>query len=202
MIFDIHDKLTQAPGTHKLRQKLLEDAARDLIQLSEQIQSADQRGDRSLGAAYLKIGDTLLLLGQTVPAQEMYRKCLEIMQAIHQAKPDNAQARRDLSISHDKLGNVSMQLGFLKAAKEYFEKSLKLREQLAQQDPDNAQARGDLSVSYNKLGNVSMRVGRPDRPPRNTLKRRCNWQTNWPVKTRTTPRSGVTSRSLMTGWAT
>jgi tetratricopeptide (TPR) repeat protein len=159
VIFDIHDKLIQAPGTHKLRQKLLEDAARDLIQLSEQIQSADRRGDRSLGAAYLKIGDTLLLLGQTVPAQEMYRKSLEIMQAIHQAKPDNAQARRDLSVSHDKLGNVSMQLGFLKPAKEYFENSLKLREQLAQQDPDNAQVRQDLSVSYNKLGNVSMRLG-------------------------------------------
>ena len=104
VIFAIHDKLAKTPGTHKLRQKLLEDAARDLIRLSEQIQSADQRGDRSLGAAYLKIGDTLLLLGQTVPAQEMYRKCLEIMQALHQAKPDSAQARRDLSLSYNKAG--------------------------------------------------------------------------------------------------
>jgi tetratricopeptide (TPR) repeat protein len=158
VIFDIHDKLVQAPGTHKLRQKLLEDAARDLILLSEQIQSADQRGDRSLGAAYVKIGDTLLLLGQTIPAQEMYRKSLEIMQAIHQANPTNAQARRDLSVSHDKLGNVSMQLGFLKAAKEYFETSLKLRQQLAQQDPENVQVRQDISISYNKLGNVSMQL--------------------------------------------
>ena len=159
VIFAIHDKLAKAPGTHKLRQKLLEDAARDLIRLSEQIQSADRRGDRSLGAAYLKIGDTLLLLGQTAPAQEMYRKSLEIMQALHQAEPDSAQARRDLSISYDKLGNVSLQLGDLKAAREYFEKGLKLREQLARQDPDNAQARRDLSISYDKLGDVTMQLG-------------------------------------------
>jgi eukaryotic-like serine/threonine-protein kinase len=159
VIFDIHDKLANAPATQKLRQKLLEDAARDLIRLSEQIRSADRRGDRSLGAAYVKIGDTLLLLGHTGPAQEMYRKSLEIMQALHQADPDNAQARRDLSIAYDKMGNVSLELGDLKAAREYGEKSLQLREQLARQDPDNAQARGDLSVSYNKLGNVSMQLG-------------------------------------------
>jgi tetratricopeptide (TPR) repeat protein len=159
VIFDIHDQLAKAPATQKLRQNLLEEAARDLIRLSEQIQSPDRRGDRSLGAAYLKIGDTLLFLGQTTPAREMYRKSFEIMQALQQAELDNAQTRRDLSVSHDKLGNVSMQLGDLKAAREYFEKSLKLREQLAHQDPDNAQARGDLSVSHNKLGNVSMQLG-------------------------------------------
>jgi eukaryotic-like serine/threonine-protein kinase len=158
VIFSIHDQLAKAPGTQKLRQKLLEDAARDLIQLSEHIQS-DRRGDRSLGAAYVKIGDTLLFLGQTAPAQEMYRKALDIMQALDQAEPDNAQARRDLSISYDKLGNVSMLLGDLKAAREYFEKSLKLREQLARQAPENVQAQGDLSISYNKLGDVNLQLG-------------------------------------------
>jgi eukaryotic-like serine/threonine-protein kinase len=162
VIFAIHDKLAKVPGTHKLRQKLLEDAARDLIRLSEQIQSADRRGDRSLAVAYLKIGDTLLLLGQTVPAQEMYRKCLDIMQALHQAKPYNALTRRDLSLSYDKLGNVSMQLGDLKAAREYFEKALKLKDllaRLARRDQDSAKARRDLWVSYNKLGNVTMLEG-------------------------------------------
>jgi hypothetical protein len=93
VIFDIHDKLAKVPGTHKLRQKLLEDAARDLIRLSEELQSADRRGDRSLGMAYLKIGDTLLLLGQTVPAQEMYRKGLELAEQLARQDPDSAQAR-------------------------------------------------------------------------------------------------------------
>jgi eukaryotic-like serine/threonine-protein kinase len=162
VIFAIHDKLAKVPGTHKLRQKLLEDAARDLIRLSEQIQSADRRGDRSLAVAYLKIGDTLLLLGQTVPAQEMYRKCLDIMQALHRAKPYNALTRRDLSISYGKLSDVSMQLGDLKAAREYLEKALQLREllsRLAHRDQDSAKARRDLWVSYNKLGNVTRREG-------------------------------------------
>jgi tetratricopeptide (TPR) repeat protein len=104
--------------------------------------------------AYVKIGDTLLLLGQTAPAQGIYLKCLEIMQAIHHAEPDNAPARRDLSISYDKLGNVSMQLGELKASQEYFEKSLQLREHVARQDPDNAQAALDLVASFSQLGQV------------------------------------------------
>ena len=158
VIFAIHDQLAKAPGTQKLRQKLLEEAARDLIRLSEEIKS-DRRGDRSLGAAYVKIGDTLLFLGQTAQAQEMYRKGLEIMQTLYQAEPNNTQARRDLSVSYDKLGNVSMQLGDLKVAREYFEESQKLREPLARQAPDSAQAQGDLAVSFNKLGNVSMQLG-------------------------------------------
>jgi hypothetical protein len=101
VIFDIHDKLAKTPGTRKLRQQLLEDAARDLIHLSEQIQSADRRGDRSLGVAYNRIGDTLLLLGQTAPAQEMYRKGLKLAEQLARQAPDNAQARQDLLVSFD-----------------------------------------------------------------------------------------------------
>jgi tetratricopeptide (TPR) repeat protein len=159
VIFEVNDKLVKMPGTHLLRKKLLEDAARDLIGLSERLQSADRREDRSLGEAYTKIGDTLYYhLGQTAPAKEMYRKGLKLREQIVRQAPDNASARLDLSSSYGKLGVVSMVLGDLKGAKEYFEKSLELLGRLAQQDPDNAKIRREHSLSYYTLGEVSLRL--------------------------------------------
>src|SRR4029077_8739122 len=109
LIFEVHDSIKDLPGSTPARKLLVSRALEYLDSLSQ-----EAKGDRSLqgelAAAYEKIGDVQGMpreanLGDTVGAEESYRKALAIRESLA-ADSKNEEVRRQLTPNYSKLSDL------------------------------------------------------------------------------------------------
>jgi non-specific serine/threonine protein kinase/serine/threonine-protein kinase len=130
--------------------------------------SQEAKGDRSLqrelAAAYEKIGDVQGMprqanLGDTVGAEESYRKALAIRESLAAADSKDQEVRRQLTPNYSKLSDLLWNKGDFKGAMEYSRKEITVAEALYQEDPTNPANRSLLAAYRMDYGYKQAVVG-------------------------------------------
>jgi len=151
LMFEVHDSIKDLPGSTPARKLLVSRALEYLDSLSQ-----EAKGDRSLqgelAAAYEKIGDVQGMprqanLGDTVGAEESYRKALAIRESLAAADSKDEEVRRQLTPNYSKLSDLLWNKGDFKGAMEYSRKEIAVAEALYQEDPSNP-ANRSLFAAY------------------------------------------------------
>lgn len=119
---------------------------------------AEKVGDlRQQGVALDRLGEVLLLQGNSVEALSALREALKIAETLVEADTGNAQAKRDLSVAHSKLGEAMMHTGDYEGALNAFFAALTIREERAKANPRDIEAQRDLAAANDSVGNALMR---------------------------------------------
>ena len=160
LVFNVQERLRDTPALQPIRVELLSTAIQGLEEL---VRHAEQSADvgRSLAAAYLQIGDLVLLTGQTDRARHQYERGLECCERLAAGDPDNPHGRRWVAIALGKLGDVRRRLGDLRAAREDYLRGLEIMQALADADPKDPRARQGLSIAHGKLGDLERQMEDP-----------------------------------------
>ncbi len=161
LVFNVQERFRDTPALQPVRVELLSTAIQGLEEL---VQHAEQSADvgRSLAAAYLQIGDLVLLTGQTDRARHHYERGLECCERLAAGDPDNPDGRRRVAIALGKLGDVRRRLGDLRAAREDYLRGMEIMQALADADPEDPRARQGLSIAHGKLGDLERQMEDPD----------------------------------------
>jgi serine/threonine protein kinase/Flp pilus assembly protein TadD len=160
LVFNVQQRLRDSPALQPVRVELLSTAIQGLEEL---VQHAEQSVDvgRSLSAAYLQLGDLVLLTGQTDRARHHYERGLECCERLAAGDPGNAHGRRWVAVALGKLGDVRRRLGDLRAAREDYLRGLEIMQELADADPKDSRARQGLSIAHGKLGDLERQMEDP-----------------------------------------
>jgi serine/threonine-protein kinase len=160
LVFNVQQRLRDTPALQPVRVELLSTAIQGLEDL---VQHAEQSVDvgRSLSAAYLQLGDLVLLTGQTDRARHHYERGLECCERLAAADLGNSHGRRWVAIALGKLGDVRRRLGDLRAAREDYLRGLEIMQELADADPEDSRARQGLSIALGKLGDLERQMEDP-----------------------------------------
>lgn len=109
---------------------------------------------RDLATNYERIGDVLLITGQSGKALASYREAYALRDGLLSADPDDREARRDFATSCQRLAQALTQAGQLAEAKETERRALAMFVALAENRPGDAIAQRDLFIAYIKQGDV------------------------------------------------
>jgi non-specific serine/threonine protein kinase/serine/threonine-protein kinase len=163
LMFEVHDSIKDLPGSTPARKLLVTRALEYLDSLSQ-----EAKGDRSLqaelAAAYEKIGDVQGLprqanLGDTVGAEDSYRKALAIRESLAGADSKDEEVRRQLTANYSKLSDLLWNKGDFKGAMEYSREEIAIAEALYQEDPSNPANRSLLAAYRMDYGYKQVVVG-------------------------------------------
>jgi len=163
LMFEVHDSIKDLPGSTPARKLLVSRALEYLDSLSQ-----EAKGDRSLqqelAAAYEKIGDVQGMprqanLGDTVGAEESYRKALAIRESLAAADSKDQEVRRQLTPNYSKLSDLLWNKGDFKGAMEYSRKEITVAEALYREDPTNPANRSLLAAYRMDYGYKQAVVG-------------------------------------------
>jgi eukaryotic-like serine/threonine-protein kinase len=160
LVFNVQERLRDSPALQPVRVELLSTAIQGLEEL---VQHAEQSADvgRSLAAAYLQIGDLVLLSGQSDRARHHYERGLECCERLATMDPDNPKSRHWVAIALGKLGDVQRRLGDLHTAQDVYQRSLEIMQGLVDADPRDSKARQGLSIAHGKLGDLARQRQEP-----------------------------------------
>jgi eukaryotic-like serine/threonine-protein kinase len=109
---------------------------------------------RDLATNYERIGDELLITGQSGNALESYREAYALRDSSLSANQDDREARRDFATSCQRLAQALGQTGQLAEAEETERRALIIFEALAANRPEDAVAQRDLFIVYIKQGDL------------------------------------------------
>ena len=163
LMFEVHDSIKDLPGSTPARKLLVTRALEYLDSLSQ-----EAKGDRSLqgelAAAYEKIGDVQGMprqanLGDTVGAEDSYRKALAIRDSLAAADSKDQEVRRQLTANYGKLSDLLWNKGDFKGAMEYSRKEIAVAEALYQEDATNPANRSLLAAYRMDYGYKQAVVG-------------------------------------------
>jgi serine/threonine protein kinase/tetratricopeptide (TPR) repeat protein len=163
LMFEVHDSIKDLPGSTPARKLLVTRALEYLDSLSQ-----EAKGDRSLqgelAAAYEKIGDVQGMprqanLGDTVGAEDSYRKALTIRDSLAAADSKDQEVRRQLTANYGKLSDLLWNKGDFKGAMEYSRKEIAVAEALYQEDATNPANRSLLAAYRMDYGYKQAVVG-------------------------------------------
>lgn len=151
------------PGSTPARKLLVSRALEYLDSLSQEAKG-DRSLQRELAAAYEKIGDVQGMprqanLGDTVVAEESYRKALAIRESLAAADSKDQEVRRQLTPNYSKLSDLLWNKGDFKGAMEYSRKEITVAEALYQEDPTNPANRSLLAAYRMDYGYKQAVVG-------------------------------------------
>ena len=169
LLFDVHDRIQDLPGSTPARELLVTKALEYLDKLARDGGSrADLRSE--LAAAYLKVGDVqgrplVPNLGDTSGALESYKKSIALFESIGaQDAPDgDPAARRDgsrLGTAYMRLGDVIAARGDTAAALAYAQKGLALQERMAAGAAGSAEAKRELAASHSRVADLLAATGK------------------------------------------
>jgi serine/threonine protein kinase/tetratricopeptide (TPR) repeat protein len=99
------ERLARVPQMQQLRADLLEEAMKLLAEILQD-NPTDPAVRLEAGRAYLRVGDLRLLLGQPAAAEDVYRRALELVEALAAGHPDSLDSQKTLLICWVKLGNA------------------------------------------------------------------------------------------------
>jgi serine/threonine protein kinase len=163
LMFEVHDSIKDLPGSTPARKLLVSRALEYLDSLSQEAKG-DRSLQRELAAAYEKIGDVQGMprqanLGDTVGAEESYRKALAIRESLAAADSKDQEVRRQLTPNYSKLSDLLWNKGDFKGAMEYSREEITVAEALYQEDPTNPANRSLLAAYRMDYGYKQAVVG-------------------------------------------
>jgi non-specific serine/threonine protein kinase/serine/threonine-protein kinase len=163
LMFEVHDSIKDLPGSTPARKLLVSRALEYLDSLSQEAKG-DRSLQRELAAAYEKIGDVQGMprqanLGDTVGAEESYRKALAIRESLAAADSKDQEVRRQLTPNYSKLSDLLWNKGDFKGAMEYSRKEITVAEALYREDPTNPANRSLLAAYRMDYGYKQAVVG-------------------------------------------
>jgi serine/threonine protein kinase/tetratricopeptide (TPR) repeat protein len=172
LMFGVHDSIQYLPGATPTRKLIVDDALQYLDSLAQE-SNDDVSLQRELATAYEKVGDVQgwdarSNLGDTAGAEQSYRKCLGIREALVAKDPHDAQARSDLAEALDKLGSITAQMGHHDQALQYSQRSLEIRKILAAAAPNESVAKFNLASSYDQISDMQADAGKLEAAVENT----------------------------------
>jgi len=151
LIFEIHDKIQDLPGSTEVRKLLVERALSYLDSLAQE-PGSEPSLRRELAAAYVKVGDVQGTrfggnLGDTQGALESYQKALTIREELLKANPSSVEEALGVAITQRYVAGAA---GFRGApdALEKAEGALASAERVLQAAPGNATAFAEVNIDH------------------------------------------------------
>jgi serine/threonine protein kinase len=144
LLFDIHDKIQNLPGSTEARKTLVDDALQYLDSLAQEAGDVPDL-QRELAAAYERVGDVqgnpqFANLGNTAGSITSYRKALQIRNALARDKHATPDDQAALAAIDVKLGFALRVINDFPAALDSFQRAYAIDEKLAAEKRDNPQA--------------------------------------------------------------
>jgi eukaryotic-like serine/threonine-protein kinase len=164
-IFDVHDEISDLPGSTDARALIVERGLDYLDRLS-----VDARNDpellREIALGYQRIGDvqgnpTNANLGDTDAARRSYMRSIGIAERLVHLYPDNDHYRRTLALIYEKMSDLEAWSGNPQGAAVRGKQALQLFIASAHDDPTNVQKQRSMAISRIKLGDL---LGNPAYP--------------------------------------
>jgi non-specific serine/threonine protein kinase/serine/threonine-protein kinase len=165
LVTDVHDAISDLPGSLPVRATLVTRALEHLDQLYEQA-SDDAVLQREIAAAYVELGlvqgnPTAANLGDLAAARASFERALGIAQTLVAEDPSDHAARHTLALAHEKMSDALAWGGNVQAGVEQARSALEQWEYLATADPASASAVRAVATSHTKLGDF---LGNPNLP--------------------------------------
>lgn len=165
LIFEIHDAITDLPGSTSARRLLVSRALHYLDVLANESKD-DPSLQLELAWTYKKIADVQgnpnnANLGDLSGALESYHKGVALAEEQTAVDPHSLEALRAQAVIYEKLSDVQSWSGDLPNAIASSQKSLETFNELAAIDPKNRKSKQSLAISHLKLGDI---LGNPNFP--------------------------------------
>lgn len=165
LVADVHDAISDLPGSLPVRATLVTRALAHLDELYEQA-SDDAVLRREVAAAYVELGlvqgnPTTANLGDLAAARRSFERALTIAQSLVAEDPSDRAARRTLALAHEKMSDALAWSGSVREGVEHARSALEQWEYLATADPSSVSAVRAVATSHTKLGDF---LGNPNLP--------------------------------------
>jgi serine/threonine protein kinase/tetratricopeptide (TPR) repeat protein len=159
------DQLRNLDGTRELRKQLMQDAMKNLDQISRNAATANW-ADRTMGVALQRMGDFYEQMGMATQQEQVYNQALSIFRRLQKEQPDEQWIPWNIAVSLDILGGIANEEHSDAAvALSDFKESFELRQQLVrdvhQPQPPLPRRWIAVGVSGIKLSNYSLQLGDP-----------------------------------------
>lgn len=158
LMFDVHDAITDLPGSTGARKVVVETALQYLDRLSR-----EARGDtalkRELASGYERIGDVqanikMANLGDTAGALASYRKALALRQALLATHPDSTADVIAAAASMREVADTALESGDTAAAARYAALAVSTAEGASRSEPKNLAVLQQLQLAYGTQAKV------------------------------------------------
>ncbi|MBX6330945.1 MAG: serine/threonine protein kinase [Gemmatimonadaceae bacterium] len=165
LVSDVHDAISDLPGSLPVRATLVTRALEHLDRLDRQ-SSDDPPLKREIAAAYVELGlvqgnPTIANLGDLAAARRSFERALSIAETLVAADPSDHAARRTLALAHEKLSDADAWGGRLPQAVGHARSALEQWHLLATASPASVSALRAVATSHIKLGDL---LGNPNLP--------------------------------------
>jgi tetratricopeptide (TPR) repeat protein len=157
LIHEVQDHLEDLPARHQVKENLLQTAISGLERLV--LTAEGDRANVSKMAAYDRLGDLRLLVGEAEAAREEYQRGRDLAEKMLAEDATSISARRALMIALGKQGRVLLRGTDVEAAAPLYEQAMEIAKSLATVNPDPSQASSDLAVCHTQMGNLAKRRG-------------------------------------------
>ena len=159
------DQLRNLDGTLELRKQLMQDAMKNLDQISRNAATANW-ADRTMGVALQRMGDFYAQMGMATQQEQVENQALAIFRRLQKEQPNEQWIPWNIAVSLDTLGAIANEEHSDAAgAFSDFKQSLELRQQLVrdvhQTRPSLPQRWIALGISAIKLSDYSLQLGDP-----------------------------------------
>jgi eukaryotic-like serine/threonine-protein kinase len=164
LMFEIHDGISNLPGSTPVRQLIVEKALRYLDSLSQEA-AGDLSLQRELAAAYDRVGELQWSVdyanqGDSVGALRSYRKALAIRESLTTLQPNDTQLQIELVDGYFRLAQPLESTGDFVGALEVLQKAPPIIERIAARSSD-PKIRDRQGGSYYYLGRIVGQMGDP-----------------------------------------
>jgi serine/threonine-protein kinase len=158
LIFGVQNLLSDRPSMYPLREKLLKIAIAGL----EKVASTGEAviTDASKTAAYRRLGEMFLVLGQTDKARDYYQQSLTLVERRLADEPEDFVSRHDHYLVFKEFGKLHHQQGDFRKSREWFGRSRELAEAIARDHKGREGVREDLLIINQLVGDADMKLGK------------------------------------------
>jgi tetratricopeptide (TPR) repeat protein len=162
-VFEVHDAITNLPGSTEARQLIVKRGLTYLDSLAQD--SGGDRGlQRELAGAYEKLGvvqytPSIAHLGDLQGALQSHRKAAALREALVAAEPGNRDYQRELLDSYWFIATLVGAQGDLPKELEMLRQQLPARANLAAVESEDFVDRYNLAGTYAYIGNLLMETG-------------------------------------------
>ncbi|HEY9426962.1 MAG TPA: protein kinase [Gemmatimonadaceae bacterium] len=165
LVTDVHDAISDLPGSLPVRAVLVRRALDHLDELYRQA-SDDAELRREIAAAYLELGlvqgnPTSANLGDLAAARLSFERALSIAQSLVAEDPSDHAARRTLALAHEKMSDALAWGGGVLEGVGHARDALEQWDYLAAANPGSVSAIRAVATSHIKLGDL---LGNPNLP--------------------------------------
>lgn len=165
LVADVHDAISDLPGSTPVRATLVSGALEHLDRLHRQ-SGDDPALLRAIAEAYVRLGvvqgnPTSANLGDLAAARRSFERALDIARALVAGNPGDHAARRTLALAHEKMSDADAWTGRLPDGVAHARSALEEWRSLATAHPSSVSLVRAVATSHLKLGDL---LGNPNLP--------------------------------------